>query len=142
MTTNLQQRFLDFHSWVYQRSRGLVGHHVIGVSTLLLETTGRRSGTRRTSALVYARDAANFVLVASNGGSDQPPAWLSNLLARPEVQVQVARHRQSARAMVLRPGDEEYARLWSLVNQHNHHRYEGYQALTKRPLPLVVLTPR
>lgn len=141
LTANLQNYFLRFHSWAYQRTNGRVGHHMIGVPTLLLETSGRRSGARRTNALVYARDGAGLVVVASKGGSDQAPAWLLNLRAQPQVEIQLGRARTAARAAVVERDAPEYERLWRLVNDHNHRRYEGYQALTKRPIPLVVLTP-
>jgi deazaflavin-dependent oxidoreductase (nitroreductase family) len=141
MTVNLQQSFLRFHAWAYQRSNGRVGHHMIGVPTLLLETTGRRSSARRTDALVYAKDGAGYVVVASKGGSDHPPAWLLNLRAQSEVAIQLGRARMSARAAVVERGEPDYPRLWRLVNDHNHNRYDGYQTVTERPIPLVVLTP-
>ncbi|HVB52997.1 MAG TPA: nitroreductase/quinone reductase family protein [Candidatus Acidoferrales bacterium] len=141
MTLNVQQTFLRFHGWAYQRTNGRIGHHMIGVPTLLLDTTGRRSGARRTNALVYAQDGVGYVVVASKGGSDQPPAWLLNLRAQPQVEIQVARARRAARAAVVERGEPEYARLWRLVNDRNHQRYDGYQTLTKRPIPLVTLTP-
>ncbi len=141
LSVSLQNAFLRFHGWAYQRSDGRVGHRMIGVPTLLLETTGRRSGRPRINALVYARDGSAYVLVASNGGSDKPPAWLLNLRSQHQVQIQVGRNRRPARAVVVEHGEVEYDRLWRLVNQANHDRYVGYQRLTKRPIPLVVVNP-
>ncbi|MGC1183968.1 MAG: nitroreductase/quinone reductase family protein [Candidatus Dormiibacterota bacterium] len=140
-SARLQQEFLRFHGWVYRSSNGLIGHHMIGVPTLLLETTGRHSGERRINALVYASDGHALVVVASNGGSDRPPAWLLNLRADPEVAVQRARRRTAAQARVVSGDDPEYGRLWRLVNQTNHGRYDVYQSKTQRSIPLVVLTP-
>jgi F420H(2)-dependent quinone reductase len=114
---------------------------MIGVPTLLLRTTGRRSGATRTNALVYARDGENYVVVASNGGADQPPAWLYNVQAKPEVQLQVARKRENASARVIERSDPEYERLWRLVNENNHDRYTAYQQKTSRPIPLIAITP-
>ncbi|HUO47237.1 MAG TPA: nitroreductase/quinone reductase family protein [Acidimicrobiales bacterium] len=138
--------FLRFHQRVYEATGGLVGHHLIGVPCLLLHTTGRHSGQRRTVALVYARDgerdaSAGYAVVASNHGMDAPPAWLLNLEAAAEAEIQLGRHTRKARAEVYRPGDEDYARLWQLVNDGNHHRYERYQAGTARPIPVVRLVP-
>jgi deazaflavin-dependent oxidoreductase (nitroreductase family) len=139
--------FLRFHQRLYEGTGGLVGHRFIGVPTLLLHTTGRRSGVRRTAALVYARDggpepaAEGYVVVASNHGMDSPPAWLSNLEADPAAEVQLGRRTRRVRAEVHRPGDEDYGRLWQLVNEANHHRYERYQAGTSRPIPVVRLVP-
>ena len=113
---------------------------MIGVPTLLLASTGRRSGKRRRNALVYAKDDGDYVLVASNGGSDQPPAWLLNLQANPTVEVQVARSKAPGTARVLQKGDADYERLWRLVNDNNHGRYDAYQAQTARQIPLVVVS--
>jgi len=114
---------------------------MLGVPTLLLRTTGRRSGARRTNALVYASDGSDYVVVASNGGDDRPPAWLHNLTAEPRVEVQIARDRRPATARVLQREDPDFERLWRLVNDNNSDRYDGYQAQTQRPIPMVVLTP-
>jgi F420H(2)-dependent quinone reductase len=132
---------LHVHQAVYDLSDGRVGHHMLGVPCLLLRTTGRRTGKSRTSALVYARDGEDYVVVASLGGSDQPPAWLHNVRAEPHVGVQVGRRRFPATATVVEQGEEDYARLWGLVNQVNRGRYDRYQAKTSRPIPLVRLTP-
>lgn len=58
---------LRFHEQLYKRTDGRVGHHMVGVPTLLLRTTGRRSGATRTNGLVYARDGDDYLVVASNG---------------------------------------------------------------------------
>jgi len=114
---------------------------MIGVPTLLLRTTGRRSGATRTNALVYARDGDQYLVVASNGGADQPPAWLHNLRAQPEVEIQVGRDRHGATARIVERGDPDYDRLWPIVNDNNRSRYEGYQRHTTRPIPVIAITP-
>jgi deazaflavin-dependent oxidoreductase (nitroreductase family) len=134
-------RVLAVHQLLYERSGGRVGHRMLGTPTLLLRTTGRRSGTQRTNALVYLADGASYVVVASKGGDDKPPAWLLNLTAQPNVEVQIGRERRAATASVLQPGEDDYERLWRLVNENNGGRYDGYQAKTSRPIPLVILTP-
>jgi F420H(2)-dependent quinone reductase len=132
---------LNLHQWLYSKSGGRVGHRLIGVPSLLLRTTGRKSGAVRTSALVYARDGQRYLLVASNGGADRPPGWLFNIQAEPKVEIQVATATTSANATVVNAGDPEYPRLWKAVNDNNHGRYDGYQAKTSRPIPVVVVTP-
>jgi deazaflavin-dependent oxidoreductase (nitroreductase family) len=132
---------LTLHQRLYERTDGRIGHRMIGVPSLLLRTTGRRTGQPRTSALVYARDGQDYVLVASNGGSDQPPGWLFNIEARPAVEIQVGRKRSRAAARVVTADDPVYPRLWKLVNDHNHGRYDRYQVKTQRPIPLAVVTP-
>lgn len=115
---------------------------MLGVPCLLLRTTGRRTGKTRTSALVYGRDGDDYVVVASLGGSDRPPAWLHNVGADPEVGVQVGRRRFAARATVVGHDDPEFPRVWRLVNEVNRGRYDRYQAKTSRPIPVVRLTPK
>ncbi len=132
---------LRAHGKLYTATDGRVGHRLLGVPTLLLRTTGRRSGTIRTNALVYARDGADYLVVASKGGSDQPPAWLLNLEGKPEVEIQLGRKRQEATSKVLRPSDPDYARLWKIVNENNGDRFEAYQGETSRPIPVVAITP-
>ncbi len=138
---SLTGQVLRLHEALYKRTDGLLGHRMIGVPTLLLRTTGRRSGARRTNALVYARDRDNYLVVASNGGADRPPAWLHNLRAQPDVEIQIGRERRRATARVVEPSDPGYERLWKLVNDNNHDRYTAYQKKTTRPIPVIAITP-
>jgi deazaflavin-dependent oxidoreductase (nitroreductase family) len=138
---SIQRLALRVHQAIYVWSRGYVGHRLIGVPSLLLQTTGRRTGRLRTTALIYARDGTQYVMVASNHGLGRDPAWLLNIEADPAVEIQVGRRREHGVARVIERGDPEYGRLWQLVNEGNHHRYERYQASTDRPIPLVVVSP-
>ena len=115
---------------------------MIGVPTLLLRTTGRRSGATRTNGLVYARDNDDYLVVASNGGADRPPAWLHNVRAQPNVEIQVGRERHPATARIIESSDPSYERLWKLVNEHNRDRYTAYQQKTTRPIPVIAITPQ
>lgn len=134
-------QILQIHGQLYKRTDGRIGHHMIGVPTLLLKTTGRRSGANRTNSLVYARDGGDYVVVASNGGSDRSPGWLHNLSANPDVEIQIARERRKGTAKVVEPTDPGYDHLWSVVNENNRDRYSAYQKQTARPIPVVVVTP-
>ena len=133
---------LRLHEWLYKKTDGRIGHRMIGVPTLLLGTTGRRSGLARINALVYALDGEDYVLVASNGGADRDPAWLGNLRANPKVEVQVGRERQNAVSRVIEPSDPDYKRLWKIVNDNNHDRYSAYQNQTARAIPVVLVARR
>lgn len=133
---------LQVHQFLYERTDGLVGHRLLGVTTLLLRTRGRRSGETRTNALNYVEDGGRYIVVASKGGTPSPPAWLLNLQADSAVEVQIARQRIPCEATVLGHDDPDFARLWKLVNDHNSGRYDEYQRKTDRPIPLVALTPR
>ena len=132
---------LHLHQAVYARTDGRLGHRLIGVPSLILRTTGRRSGMTRTAVLAYGSDPDGYVVVASNGGQDRPPAWLHNVGAHPDVAIQIGRKRSAARARIVAAGDADYARLWRLVNEVNHGRYDAYQRRTTRPIALVLLTP-
>src|SRR5438874_12007871 len=130
---------LRLHEALYKRTDGRVGHRMIGVPTLLLRTTGRRSGATRTNGLVYARDGDAYLVVASNGGADRAPAWLHNVRAQPDVEIQVGRSRRPATARVVEPADPDYERLWRLVNDNNRDRYDAYQKMTSRPIPVIAV---
>jgi F420H(2)-dependent quinone reductase len=138
------ERFaLRAHQWVYEKSDGRVGQKLGKLPTLLLRTKGARTGRTRTSALVYGLDGdGRYVVVASNGGADRAPGWLHNLRADPHADLQVGRQRLPATAEILTEGPD-YDRCWKIVNELNRYkdggRYEHYQTLTKRRIPLVVL---
>jgi deazaflavin-dependent oxidoreductase (nitroreductase family) len=123
------RRTLQAHAFLYEHSDGVVGHRILGVPCLMLRTTGRKSGQTRTNSLVYATD-----------GDPRAPAWLLNLRAKPEVEVQIGRTRSQATATEIGPDDPDYARLWKLVNDNNSNRYDAYQKKTTRPIPVVALS--
>jgi F420H(2)-dependent quinone reductase len=105
---------------------------------LLLDHVGARSGTLRTSPLLYVPDGENLVMVASKGGFPTNPAWFHNLRANPVTYVQVGPERRRVRARVATP--EERERLWALAVAV-WPGYEDYRARTDREIPLVVLEP-
>ncbi len=131
----------NLHAWVYERTGGRIGGRLGNVPVALLRTTGRKTGQPRTAPLVYAKDGADYLFVASNNGSDRPPGWLFNIEARPAVELQAGRARTAGAARVVRPDDPGYPRLWQAVNDNNHGRYDRYQAKTSRGIPVVVVTP-
>jgi proline iminopeptidase len=106
------------------------------VPTLLLTTTGRKSGQPLTLPLIYGEYGDSVVVIASKGGAPAHPAWYLNLEAQPEVGVQVKADRFSARARTA--SGEERARLWQQLVE-SYHPYEKYQAATAREIPVVVL---
>jgi deazaflavin-dependent oxidoreductase (nitroreductase family) len=80
---------LKIHQSMYEKTDGRLGHKLLGVPTLLLRTTGRKSGQTRTNALIYLDDKGTKVVVASKAGDPKPPAWLLNLQANPDVEYQL-----------------------------------------------------
>ena len=141
-SSNGASRVLRCHQWIYETTRGFLGHRLIGVPTLLLTSTGRHSVAPRTTALVYATDDdGTLVVTASNGGADQRPGWTYNVLANGSVHVRVGRRTFNSRADVISSDHPDYARLWALVNDKTHGRYDRYQQKTDRKFELVVLSP-
>ncbi|HEY1596192.1 MAG TPA: nitroreductase family deazaflavin-dependent oxidoreductase [Thermoleophilaceae bacterium] len=138
---SITEQVLRVHDAIYKRSGGRFGHRNLGVPCLLLHSIGRRSGQPRSNSLVYARDGNDYLVVASNGGADNHPAWLFNVRAQPDVEIQVGRERMQGRARILEPADPDYERLWKIVNDNNSNRYSGYQEKTTRQIPIVVVTP-
>jgi deazaflavin-dependent oxidoreductase (nitroreductase family) len=136
----LLRRLMGGHTTLYRATNGLIGHRTPGLPpALLLDHVGAKSGTHRTSPLVYGRDGANFVLVASKGGYPKNPAWFHNLLAHPDTAVQVGSRRRDVHARVAT--GEERARLWALM-LGVYGGYADYQRRTEREIPLVILEPR
>jgi deazaflavin-dependent oxidoreductase (nitroreductase family) len=120
----------------YRETDGEVGYLWRGVPTLILTTTGRRSGRQRPTPLIFGRDGDDHVVVASKGGAPAHPAWYRNLVDHPEVEVQVKGERFRARARTAE--GEERARLWKLMTGI-WPAYDQYQQRTGRRIPVVVL---
>ncbi|HEY7151190.1 MAG TPA: nitroreductase family deazaflavin-dependent oxidoreductase [Solirubrobacterales bacterium] len=120
----------------YRETDGEEGHDWNGTHTLLLTTTGRKSGKERTTPLIYAPHDGAYTVVASKGGSDDPPAWYLNLSENPEVEVQVKGDRFRANARTATA--DEKPELWrTMVGEWP--AYDEYQQKTDREIPVVVL---
>jgi deazaflavin-dependent oxidoreductase (nitroreductase family) len=130
--------WVNKHIREYVESDGKKGHKHQGKDSLLLTTTGRKSGELRRTGLFYGKDGDNYIVVASRGGHSKHPAWYLNLDANPEVEVQVGADKFKARAYTA-TGDER-TRLWVLMADI-FPTYNSFQKKTKREIPVVVLTP-
>lgn len=130
------KQFVRLHIGMYRATGGVLGHRLSQQRTLLLTTTGRKTGLERTQPLTYLRVEDELVLVASNWGNDYPPAWYLNLVAHPQVRVQLKRDVFDAIATSATPG--ERARLWPQVVAQMD-QYARYQAGTEREIPLVLV---
>jgi F420H(2)-dependent quinone reductase len=133
---------MGVHTHLYRLTGGRIGHTIPGVGgkMLLLDHVGAKSGTRRTSPLLYVRDGDDLVVVASKGGFPKHPAWYHNLMANTDTAVQIGTEKRSVHARTASP--EERRRLWPLVIA-SYHGYADYQARSKgREIPLVILQPR
>ena len=101
----LTHRVMGLHTLAYRATGGRIGHSGPGLPRmLLLDHVGAKSGTKRTSPLLYFPDGENVVLVASKGGFPKNPAWFYNLKANPETTVQIKSERRDVRARVGRAG--------------------------------------
>jgi deazaflavin-dependent oxidoreductase (nitroreductase family) len=109
------------------------------VPTLLLTTTGRKSGRALTLPLIFGKSGRNYVVVASKGGAPDHPSWYLNLEANPDVEVQVKADKFKALARTAT--DPERAALWRQMVEI-YGPYEKYQTWTQRQIPVVVLEAR
>ena len=122
----------------YLATDGKEGHDWQGTQTLILTTTGRKSGATRRTPLIYGEQGDNYLIVASNGGAEAHPDWYFNLEADPEVEVQVWGDKIPARARTATPAEK--AEWWPIVLKE-WPDYDEYQKKTDRPIPLVVIEP-
>ena len=123
---------------VYRLSRGRIGGRVGQAPVLLLTTTGRKSGQRRTAPVVYLRDGERFVVINTNAGNAKVPAWSLNLAADPEAEVEVGRRRLRVRARVAE--GEERAELWR-KHIDQYAGFDEYDAELDREPKVIVLDP-
>jgi deazaflavin-dependent oxidoreductase (nitroreductase family) len=124
------------HRLVYRVSSGKLGKSFFGSPILLLTTTGRRTGKPRTWPLTFLPEGDRLIVIASNGGQPNHPAWYLNLRANPQVSVQLGARTRTMIAQTTE-GDER-ARLWSRVVEE-YPAYAEYQRKTDRQIPVVVL---
>jgi deazaflavin-dependent oxidoreductase (nitroreductase family) len=114
------------------------GRPDIAVPSLLLTTTGRKSGEKFIFPLYYGKVGDSYIVVASKGGAPQHPGWYRNLVANPEVDVQVGTEKLKARARTATGA--ERTRLWQEALKF-WPPYADYQQKTAREIPVVVLDP-
>ena len=135
----------DMNDWnrqtieAFRANGGKVGGMWEGRPLLLLTTTGAKSGQRRTNPMMYLRDGDRLLVFASKGGAPTSPDWYHNLVAHPEVTVEVGTETYAAMATVL-TGEERdllYAKQGKLYPQ-----FAEYQKKTSRKIPVVALEPR
>lgn len=108
------------------------------IPTLLLATTGKRSGQARTVPLIYSKTNGNFVVIASRGGSPAHPDWYVNLVANPDVSIKVAAEEYDAKARTAAGAEREV--LWQQMAEL-YPPYDAYQQRAERVIPVVVLEP-
>jgi deazaflavin-dependent oxidoreductase (nitroreductase family) len=120
----------------YLETGGEEGHDWQGTTVLILTTTGRKSGDQRSTPLIYQPHGDDYLVVASKGGADEPPAWYLNLQEDPQITVQVKDDRFAARARTA--SADEKPEMWRTMAAV-WPSYEEYQRQTEREIPVVVL---
>jgi deazaflavin-dependent oxidoreductase (nitroreductase family) len=131
----------EFNTQVIEEFRsndGRVGGMFEGAPMILVTHTGRKSGRRITTPLVYTRDGDDVVVIASKGGADEHPVWFLNLQADPNVHVEIGNDSWDAVATILESGPERdrlYAAQAALMPN-----FKEYEEKTDRVIPVVVLS--
>ena len=120
----------------FRADRSTNGEAFKGRPLLLLTTIGARSGQRRTTPMMYVPDGNRLLVIASNAGAPKHPAWYRNLVAHPQVTVEVGRETYDATATVTEGAERQ--QLWeSIVEQYPF--FADHQAKVTRQIPVVVL---
>ena len=127
------------HVRVYRETGGPHGYRWRGTTILLLSTKGHRSGEQHTTPLIHRTDGDRWVIVASKGGAPENPSWYENLVADPDISIQVEDQVIPVRASTAEGA--ERARLWSLMAEV-WPDYDRYKTRTDREIPVVVLSRR
>ena len=133
---NLFKIYWRIHLRLYLWSSGRIGNKVRGLPILILNTKGRKTGLPRTNALQHLPHGNDFVVIASNIGVNNNPAWWLNLKANPVTTIQVKGEHFTVRAREAE-GDER-EKLWNMMVEKSPH-YETYRKATSRRIPVVIL---
>lgn len=122
------------HKVLFRVSSGRIGKRLVNNDMLLLTTKGRRSGREHTIPLLYLRDGADVIVIASWGGRDYPPDWYLNVVAEPTVSVHIRSQRWAGTAVEL---EEPERSEWWQAAVAAYSGYEEYQSRTDRVIPVL-----
>jgi len=122
----------------FRQNDGKVGGRFEGKTLLLLHTKGAKSGEERISPTAYVKDGDRYVIIASKGGAPTNPNWYHNLVANPQVTVEVGNEKFQARATVAE--EPERTRLYDKMVEMMSS-FDDYRRKTTRMIPVIVLTP-
>ena len=123
----------------FRADRSNNGEAFKGRPLLLLTTTGARSGKRRTTPMMYVPDGERLLVIASNAGAPSHPAWYYNLVAHPQVIVEVGRETFDATAIVTEGAERQ--RLWARIVEQRPF-FADHQAKVTRQIPVIALERR
>jgi deazaflavin-dependent oxidoreductase (nitroreductase family) len=132
----------DYNEWnkgvidEFRANCGKVGGRYEGWDLLLLHTIGAKSGQPRVNPLVYTKDGDRFVIIASKGGAAKHPAWYHNLVANPEISVEVGEETLRAKAIVT--AEPERTELFERMAE-SYPFFTEYQRKTDRVIPVIAI---
>ena len=124
--------------FLYNVSGGRIGGKMDKVPVLLLTTTGRKTGKKRTLPLIYIMDGSAYVITASAGGADKNPGWFFNIRSNPQATIQVKDKHIKVTAEIA--GREKKSELWARLVEVAPN-FAGYQKRSSREIPMVILHP-
>lgn len=139
MPAGLLRRIGKLNVPLYRLSRGRLFGTVAGSPVLLLTTTGRKSGQRRTAPVLYMAEGERWIVIGSNAGNPRPPAWALNLEANPDADVQIRGDRRHVQARVAEGAERQ--ELWERMNEQ-YSGFDTYRDRTSRDIRVFVLEPR
>lgn len=122
----------------FRANGGRVGGNFAGRTLLLLHTKGAKTGEERINPVAYVRDGENLVVIASKGGSPTNPDWYYNLVANPNVSVEVGTDKFDAQASVTK--EPERRRLYDKMIEMMPG-FADYEKKTTRVIPVITLKP-
>ena len=135
----IMNRVTALNVFLYRHTGGRIGGAIGNIKPIaLVDHVGAKSGTKRTTPLVYTRDRDDVIVVGSQGGSPKTPSWVFNLRANPRTTIQIGS--EKSEVVAREATDEERERLWPMVVD-TYADYAVYQARTERKIPVVILTP-
>lgn len=125
---------------VYELSNGRLWSTFLGAPCAILTTTGRKSGIKRKTPLLYLRQGEKVVMVASQGGFSTLPMWYLNIKSQPEVSIQIGANKQTM--LAAQASDSEKEELWPQLDTI-YEGYKEYRARTKgvRDIPIIIFSP-
>jgi deazaflavin-dependent oxidoreductase (nitroreductase family) len=122
----------------FRANAGKVGGPFAGKTLLILHTIGAKSGQKHINPVAYVTDGDRFVIIASKGGAPTNPGWYHNIVAHPQVTVEVGTEQFAARASI--STEPERTRLYNKMVEMMPG-FAEYQKKTTRIIPVIILTP-
>lgn len=132
----------DFNGKVIEEFRangGKVGGFFEGAPLLLLHHNGARTGAERVNPLVYQQVDGSYAIFASAGGQPRDPQWFRNLVAHPEVTIEVGTSTVKARARVAEGSERDS--IWTTQKERMANFAEYEKSAAPRVIPVIVLDP-